>query len=122
MTGRREVLPIRKLLDRIRWDDRFGAARFEIAWYDRAAGCRVCAPLEDVVLDIPSRFAFRVRREGEHDLAIPYHRVREVRRNGEIVWTRAGPESLPGRQSERRASRRPPTPGLPPPEAGGERQ
>ncbi|MBN2448825.1 MAG: DUF504 domain-containing protein [Lentisphaeria bacterium] len=88
-------LPIRRLLDRIRWDESFGAARFEIAWYDRARCERVSAPLEDMLPDGPSRFAFRLRGEERAGITIPYHRVREVRRNGEVVWTRRGLESPP---------------------------
>ncbi|MBN2452365.1 MAG: DUF504 domain-containing protein, partial [Lentisphaeria bacterium] len=33
-------------------------------------------------------------------ITIPYHRVREVRRNGEVVWTRRGPESPPERDRD----------------------
>jgi uncharacterized protein (UPF0248 family) len=82
------VLPIRKLLSRIRWDREFGQADFEIGYYDRVSGEIVRVPLRDLVIEPEERESF-LARDGEGGYRrIPLHRVREVYRNGECIWQR----------------------------------
>ena len=82
------MLPIKKLLSRIRWDREFGQGAFEIGYEDRVAGEIVRVPFFELVIAPEERESFGVLdREGvcRH---IPYHRVREVYRDGICIWRR----------------------------------
>jgi uncharacterized protein (UPF0248 family) len=84
------MLPIRKLLSRIRWDREFGQGEFEIGYYDRVAGAIIRVPFRELVLEPEERGSFGVLdQEGVYQ-RIPFHRVREVYRNGECIWRRPG--------------------------------
>jgi uncharacterized protein (UPF0248 family) len=72
------MIPIHRLLARIRFDAQFGRARFELAYLDRARKALVRLPLE------------RMR--------VPYHRVRAVWRDGRLIWSRG---AAPGKLSRR---------------------
>lgn len=82
------MLPIRKLLSRIRWDKEFGQADFEIGYYDRVAGEILRVPLRDLVIEPEERESFLAQDENGVYQRIPLHRVREVYRNGECIWQR----------------------------------
>jgi uncharacterized protein (UPF0248 family) len=82
------VIPIQDLLHRIRWDPAFGRARFEIAYVDRVAGGLQRLRFEAVRLDPAVPFGFEVTAPDEEPRFIPYHRVREVYRDGELIWSR----------------------------------
>jgi uncharacterized protein (UPF0248 family) len=55
------VTPIHELLARVRWDPAFGRARF----------------------------AFEALEEDGSVHRVPYHRVRAVWRDGELIWSRS---------------------------------
>ena len=78
---------IRELLNRIRWDDEFGRGVFEVGIYDRIADAVEYHPLEELHLEKGNHFSFAITAAGEI-LTIPFHRIREVRKNGECVWKR----------------------------------
>ncbi|HEY5621291.1 MAG TPA: DUF504 domain-containing protein [Pontiella sp.] len=78
---------IRELLSRIRWDTEFGRGAFEIGIYDRVADALVFHPLEDIRLEHGNRFSFTIVVDGEA-VSIPFHRIREVRKNGQSIWKR----------------------------------
>ena len=80
--------PIDKLLNRIRWDREFGAAVFEIGYYDRVAAIIVRRPLADLLFDSGHKESFLLMDEEGVYQRIPLHRVREVYRNGERIWQR----------------------------------
>ncbi len=80
--------PIRKLLSRIRWDRDFGQGSFEIGYLDRVAGEIIRIPFRELVIEPEERESFGVLdAEGVYQ-RIPFHRVREVYRNGECIWRR----------------------------------
>lgn len=82
------MIPIHRLLQRVRWDPEFGRAEFEIGYYDRVKRCIVRVPLGAVEFGAhdPSSFT-AVEADGSvHD--VPLHRIREVYRNGELIWQR----------------------------------
>ena len=86
------MIPIHELLARIRWDPEFGAARFEIAYLDRARRALVRLPLERIRVKEgeEGRFGFEAL-EGDGSVhSVPYHRVRAVWRDGELLWSRRG--------------------------------
>jgi uncharacterized protein (UPF0248 family) len=78
---------IQQLLSRIRWDDEFGKGVFEVGIYDRIENCVEFLPLEKLQMEKGNHFSFTVILN-EEKVLIPYHRVREVRKNGETIWQR----------------------------------
>lgn len=82
------MIPIHDLLDRIRWDPEFGHARFELGYHDRVKHCVVRVPLARIAFEPGNRFSFTaIEADGSaHD--VPLHRVREVFRNGALIWQR----------------------------------
>ena len=78
---------IRELLTRIRWDDDFGRGTFDVGIYDRVADGLEFHALEDLQLEKGNHFSFTMIVDGEV-LTVPFHRIREVRKNGQLIWKR----------------------------------
>ena len=85
--------PIDKLLARIKWDREFGDAAFEIGYYDRLAARIIRRPLADLLFEPGNKESFLLLDEEGVYQRIPLHRVREVLRNGALIWQRPGPEA-----------------------------
>ncbi|HKJ10667.1 MAG TPA: DUF504 domain-containing protein [Gammaproteobacteria bacterium] len=84
------MIPIQELLNRIRWDPAFGAADFTIGYYDRVEERILRVPLSRLWVEPGDHFAFQLMdAEGEQH-SVPLHRIREVYRNGELIWHRDG--------------------------------
>jgi uncharacterized protein (UPF0248 family) len=82
------MIPLQKLLSRIRWDPRFGRGRFELAYVDHRRAGLVRIALDQVRLRAGNRFSFDcVDADGEA-VSIPFHRVRVVYRDGVPIWKR----------------------------------
>lgn len=82
------MIPIRELLNRIRWDSEFARGEFELGYLDRVEDRIVRVPLREVefVADGPEMFRL-IDAEGQvHD--IPFHRVRKVYKDGRLIWHR----------------------------------
>lgn len=84
------MIPIHDLLHRIQWDTEFGKGSFEIGYYDRIAGAIVRIPFQQVYLESGRHFSFDVMEEGGAIRTVPFHRVREVWRDGRLIWQRKG--------------------------------
>ena len=82
------MTPIQDLLHRIRWDPEFGKARFEVAYLDKVAGELVRVPFGEVRMEPGEHFGFGIIGLHGEETFIPYHRVREVYRDGELIWRR----------------------------------
>ncbi|WP_075791633.1 DUF504 domain-containing protein [Massilia putida] len=82
------MVPIQDILHRIVWDPGFGGGSFVIGYRDRRRERIVRIPFERVVLGEGSRFSFDVVGRDGVARMIPYHRVREVLRDGEVIWRR----------------------------------
>ncbi len=80
--------PIQNVLNRIRWDPAFGGARFVIGYYDRTARSIVKVPYEHIAFAPGDHFSFQAAGGDGAFRSIPLHRVREVYRNGELIWHR----------------------------------
>ncbi len=80
--------PIHELLSRIRWDPSFGRGRFELGYWDRVSRQVVRVPLAQVRIDPSDRFALRVMDPTGRLVNLPYHRVVELWRDGELIWQR----------------------------------
>jgi uncharacterized protein (UPF0248 family) len=82
------MIPIQDILHRIVWDPAFGDGRFVVGYRDRRHADIVRIPFERIVLADGRGFAFDVVGADGVVRMIPYHRVREVRRDGKIIWRR----------------------------------
>jgi len=79
------MIPIQELISRIRWDKTYGAADFEVGYYDRVEDRILRVPFSELSFDSTDHFTFQlVDREGETH-TVPFHRVRDVYRNGERI-------------------------------------
>ena len=80
------MIPIHELLSRIRWDTEFGQARFQIGYFDRKKQALIHLPLEQIRAE--GGFGFQAVEDDGTVHSVPYHRVREVWRDGELIWSR----------------------------------
>ena len=81
-------MPIHELINRIRWDNEFAKGRFEIGYFDRVEDKVILVSFNDIFFPEQDHFSFQVvDAEGEVH-SIPFHRVRQVFRNGELIWER----------------------------------
>lgn len=82
------MIPIHELLARIRWDADFGRGRFELGYLDRKEKRLVRLPLERIAFPPGQHFTFDAVEEDGSVHSVPYHRVRQVWRDGELIWSR----------------------------------
>ena len=75
----------------MRWDRDFGCAEFVIGYHDRVSDRIVKVPLARIAFDSDSHSSFEAIEEDGSAHSVPYHRVREVYRNGELIWRRPEP-------------------------------
>ena len=82
------VIPIHELLNRIRWDPEFGRGEFELGYFDRTEDRLIVVPFRELQFrdDEPRTFRL-VDAEGQLH-RVPFHRVREVYKNGQRIWRR----------------------------------
>ena len=80
--------PIHELLSRIRHDRKFGRSQFEIGYFDRREGTVHRVAFHQVTFPGGERRVLEVRDEFGLARHIPFHRVREVWRNGTLIWRR----------------------------------
>jgi uncharacterized protein (UPF0248 family) len=83
--------PIQELLHRIQWDKDFADADFKIGYYDRVEDRIILVPLPALHFPEKDHFMFELF---DHDGAVhrvPFHRVREVYRDGRCIWKRPDP-------------------------------
>ncbi|MHB8519988.1 MAG: DUF504 domain-containing protein [Limisphaerales bacterium] len=82
------MTPVHELLSRIRHDKEFGNGGVEIGYFNRREGTIQRVALQNIVFPPGQRRAFEVLDETGQHRRIPFHRVREVYRNGQIIWRR----------------------------------
>jgi uncharacterized protein (UPF0248 family) len=85
------MIPIHDLLSRIRWDTEFARGRFEIGYYDRRLDAIRRVAFREIVFPSGEGQAFEIVDEAGHVRRIPFHRVREVVRDGDVIWRRSPP-------------------------------
>ncbi len=78
------------LLSRVRWDPGFGTGSFELGIYDRMEHGIVRMPLARVRFEPGNRFACFLDDDDGQSRTVPLHRVREVYRDGRLIWKRGG--------------------------------
>ncbi len=82
------MIPIHQLLSRIRWDPEFGRGTFDLGYFDRVEERVAIVPLRQVDLLEGDPHAFRLVDEEGQIHRVPFHRVREVYKNGQRIWRR----------------------------------
>lgn len=82
------MLPIHKLLNRIRWDARFRSGRFRVGYFDRVARRIVVVPFESIRFPAGAPGTFEILDEEARLHRIPLHRVRRVYRDRRLIWER----------------------------------
>ena len=80
--------PVQDLLHRIRWDEACGGADFAIGYYDRVAERIVRIPFAALHFPADDPFAFELCVGSGEAHRMPFHRVREVCRDGRCIWSR----------------------------------
>jgi uncharacterized protein (UPF0248 family) len=82
------MMPIHELLNRIRWDEAFADAEFIIGFYDRVADLVVRRPLKEVYFEKDDHYFFYFMDDEGETHNVPLHRIREIVRDGELIWQR----------------------------------
>jgi uncharacterized protein (UPF0248 family) len=80
--------PIQELLNRIRWDKTFAQGEFIIGYYDRVEDRIIRVPLREIFFEPGDHFGFDLIDEEGEVHSIPLHRIKEVFKNGELIWHR----------------------------------
>ena len=81
-------MPIHELLSRICHDQEFGRGRFEIGYFDRAERAIRRVAFQQIEFPSGERRSFGLLDECGRSRRIPFHRVREVYKDGQRIWQR----------------------------------
>ncbi len=83
------MITIHELLNRICWDRKFGKGIFEIGYYDRMERKIIRVSFEKVLLEKGNHATFQLMDVNGELQTIPFHRVREVYKDGDLIWSRS---------------------------------
>lgn len=80
--------PVHELINRIHWDAEYAKGEFEIWFLDHKEQGLFKLPFKDVTFVPGDHYFFHyVDDEGdEHN--VPYHRIKAIYKNGELIWHR----------------------------------
>ncbi len=82
------MTPVHEILNRIRWDAEFARGDFQIGYFDRV-DCRIIVvSFAEVTFSQEDPSAFCLVDEDGHTHRIPFHRVRDIYKNGQRIWHR----------------------------------
>ena len=82
------MMPIHELLSRIRWDAEFARGRFELGYFDRVEKRVILVPFQALEFLSQDPRAFRLADKAGRHQRVPFHRVREVYKDGQCIWHR----------------------------------
>lgn len=82
------MIPIQELLNRIRWDREFGKGHFEIGYDDHVGQKIIRIPFKEMIFGEGNHFSFRLQTAEGEVITIPFHRIREVYKDGHLIWHR----------------------------------
>jgi uncharacterized protein (UPF0248 family) len=83
------MMPIHKLLNRIRWDPEFARGEFRLGYFDRAEDRIILVALKEVTFPNDSPQTFQLTDLEGQIHRIPLHRVREVYKDSQRIWHRS---------------------------------
>ncbi len=82
------MISIQDLFNKIRWDKEFGKGHFEIGYEDHWEEKIIRIAFKKIVFEEGNHFSFQIKLGGEM-VTIPFHRVKEVYRDGGLIWQRS---------------------------------
>ena len=82
------MITVQQLLSWARWDPVFGKGEFQIDYYDRMEQKTCKVPLNRVYLTQGDHFFFHVAGQDGFIHEVPFHRVKEVHKDGKLIWHR----------------------------------
>jgi len=82
------MIPIQELLSRIHWDAEFARGEFKIGYYDRVEDQIIEVPLRELYFDPEDHFSFQLLDEEGETHTIPFHRIKAVYKDGQLIWHR----------------------------------
>ena len=82
------MTPIQELLNRIRWDKEFARGQFELGYFDRVENRIILVPFQSVQFPADTPDVFQVIDDDGRSHRVPFHRVREVYKDGQCIWRR----------------------------------
>jgi uncharacterized protein (UPF0248 family) len=82
------MIPIQELLNRIHWDPEFAKGTFEIGYYDRVDKRIIRVPMRSLYFDPEDHFCFQLMDADGNLHTVPLHRIKQVFRNGDLIWHR----------------------------------
>jgi len=80
--------PIHELLKRIQWDSEFGKGEFELGFYDRVEANIIRMPFREIKFVPGDHYLFHYVDEEDEEHSVPFHRIKAVYKNGELIWHR----------------------------------
>ena len=83
------MIPIHQLLSRITWDKEFGAGNFSLGYYDRLEDRIIRVSFGAIIAGGEKHNPLEIMDSEGECHTIPLHRVREVYKNGELIWQRS---------------------------------
>jgi len=82
------MIPIHELLSRIRWDREFGRGHFEIGYFDHIKQKIIRVSIQEMLFQTGDHFSFQLQNEEGDVVTVPFHRIREVYKDGLPIWQR----------------------------------
>ena len=82
------MILIQKLLSRVHWDADFSRGQFELGYFDRIEHRIIRVPFKEIEFPSADPGAFRIVDAAGRPQRVPFHRVREVYRDGQCIWRR----------------------------------
>jgi uncharacterized protein (UPF0248 family) len=94
------LTPIQDLLHRIQWDPEFAGSAVVIGYYDRVSRGIVRVPFKRVRFATGVHFVLETIEDDGSTHSVPFHRIREVWRDGKLIWQRDGtPAAVPDQRA-----------------------
>jgi uncharacterized protein (UPF0248 family) len=82
------MIPIRDLLNRIRWDSEFAKDDFEIGYFDHVEQKIIRVSFSEIIFEEGNKFSFWLRNYEGELISIPFHRIRVLHKDGNLIWQR----------------------------------
>ena len=93
------MMPIHQLLARIRWDSAFARGQFTLGYVDHNADRLRYVAFTEARPDPANPSMLDLLDEAGKPMSLPLHRIRQVLRDGRVVWQRELPLSAPSQEN-----------------------
>jgi len=79
------MIPVNELLNKIKYDKSENPEEYEIYYYDRKLDSNLIFKLNNI-MQMDGHFVIIIK--SNHEVALPLNRIKEVRRQNQIIWKR----------------------------------